>query len=163
MKQIYNNLYVGNDLDFQRIKNDKDFYIIHACKEPYHRQLLGYKGKSCDISHPEYLYAERDNALYLNMVDALDKKYIREELFLKANEVIGNELSKGKKFLVHCNQGQSRSPAIGLYYLYSINYFKGSSYDEIKKYYTENVYPCFSPNKGIDDWLRDNIGKKVDC
>ena len=34
MIQIYNNLYIGNDLDFQSIKDDKDFYVIHACKEP---------------------------------------------------------------------------------------------------------------------------------
>lgn len=160
MIQIYNNLYIGNDLDFQSIKDDKDFYVIHACKEPYHRQLLGYKGKSCDVNHPEYLYAERDNRLYLNMVDALDKKYIRKELFIKANETINNELKKDKKVLVHCNQGQSRAPGIGLYYLYSIGYFDNLSYEEIKKYYTDNVYPNFSPNKGIDDWLRENINKK---
>lgn len=42
MRKIYINLFIGSREDYK--KNQliyDDGYVIHACKEPYHRNLLG--------------------------------------------------------------------------------------------------------------------------
>lgn len=155
MTEIYENLYVGSDEDFKSITDLEDWYIIHACKEPYHRQLLGYTGRSCDSNHPEYLYAERDDALYLNMVDATNEKYIPNKIMIKAISTIHDKLNAGKKVLVHCNKGESRSPSICLLYLKYINYFYDFSYDKAKELF-RGMYPRYSPNSGVDNWLRNH-------
>lgn len=160
MIEIEKNLFIGDDNDFETIKDDEDFYIIHACKEPYHRQLLGYSGRNCNPTNPEYLYAERDNILYLNMVDAYDKKYIRKNLYNISTKKINDALLKNKKVLIHCNKGESRSPSIGLYYLKTIGKIKSDSYINGKTIFINEYYPNFRPNKGIDEWLEENWNER---
>lgn len=41
MIEVYDNLFVGDKSDYEsriRFENDEEWNIIHACKEPYHRQ-----------------------------------------------------------------------------------------------------------------------------
>jgi hypothetical protein len=43
MIEIYTNLFIGNEQDYElRVKNQPEWRVVHACKEPYHRQLPGY-------------------------------------------------------------------------------------------------------------------------
>ena len=65
MKEIVSNLFIGSDLDCCHTNND--FAIIHACKT-CHKAKIGYS-KSLLPSHPNYLIYEKNNHLYLNMVD----------------------------------------------------------------------------------------------
>lgn len=46
MTEIHKNQFVGNETDYEfRVKNQEGWSVIHACKEPYHRQALGYRGR----------------------------------------------------------------------------------------------------------------------
>lgn len=120
MKEIYPNLHIGSQDDYENIVRNQDgWYVIHACKEPYHRQALGYTGRSAPKEHPEYLIAYRGNHLILNLVDASDPAYIPKEIIDEAIKAIGVNIVNHKVF-VHCNQGQSRSAEIGLLYLHRI-------------------------------------------
>lgn len=159
MKEIFPNLFVGSEEDYNRIKNDlKGWYIIHACKEPFHRRALGYKGRGAPKDHPEYLIAERDGRLILNLVDADDPAYIPKEIIDKALETIDREISSSK-ILLHCNQGMSRSAVIGMLFLHSKGLLPDDFYEAEKKFL--EIYPFYAPNNGmrmyaLNNW--DNYG-----
>ena len=93
MKEIITNLFVGNQNDYEANKHTmKDWNIIHACKEPYHRRLLGYSGRGAPKNHPEYYRAERGNRLFLNLVDAHDPAYIPKKIIDRTLEYIHHTL-----------------------------------------------------------------------
>lgn len=58
--------------------------------------------------------AKRETRLILNLVDLENPAYIAKEIKDKVLRFIGQNLEEaGRKVLVHCNQGMSRSPGIG--------------------------------------------------
>ena len=63
MIEVDKNLFVGAEIDEHRIRGQSDWYVIHACKEPFHRQALGYSGRAASKDHPEYLIARREGRL----------------------------------------------------------------------------------------------------
>jgi hypothetical protein len=56
MKKIFPNLHIGSQDDYENIVKHQDgWFVIHACKEAYHHQALGYTGRSAPKEHSEYL------------------------------------------------------------------------------------------------------------
>ncbi len=109
MVEIMQNFYIGNEDDYEkRIKNRLGWNIIHACKEPYHRDLLRYKTQGAPQNNPEYLIAKRQNKLICNLIDTDDPKYVPQEIIDTILIFIENSLKENKKVLLHCNQGESR-------------------------------------------------------
>jgi len=79
MIEIYKNLFIGNQDDYEiRVRAQANWAVVHACKEPYHRQALGYKGRGAPKNHPEYLLAKRENEnkIILNLVDVDNPDWI---------------------------------------------------------------------------------------
>lgn len=155
MKEITNNLFIGSQENYElNVKFQSDWFVIHACKEPYHRQALAYTGRAVAKTHPEYLIAERGNRLILNLVDVEDPKYIVKEIIDKAILTIDEKI-KAKKILVHCNQGMSRSATIGLLYLH---YSGIISTDNFKKAEIEylKLYPNYNPANGMRTFAKLN-------
>ncbi|KQC08521.1 MAG: phosphatase [Candidatus Cloacimonas sp. SDB] len=160
MIEIYENLFIGNQYDFENnIRNRFDWATVHACKEPYHRILLGYKSRGAPKNHPEYFFAERGNRLYLNLIDTEDPKYIPEVIINKALEFITSKIINHKT-LVHCNQGESRSPVIGLLYLASIGYFDKVTFNEAENKY-KSLYKFYNPKNGIRTFAINNWYKYI--
>ena len=157
MIEIYPNLLVGDEGDYEyQVKGQDGWAVVHACKEPYHRQLLGYTGRGAPKDHPEYLLAERGSRLYLNLVDANDPKYILEEVIDKALAFIHEKLAEGLKILVHCNQGESRGPGIGfLYLLRHTDTLLKTSLDDVLASYRQ-IYPPFHPGRGILGFIAEH-------
>lgn len=155
MKEVYKNLYVGDEKDVIFALNDY-YAIIHACKEPYHRQLLGYTGRGCPKDNPEYLWAERGDRLYLNMVDAPISLFFDKSMIDKALDFIEQRLSERKKVLVHCNEGFSRSPSIALLYLIKHGIIKGETLEDCEVEFLR-LYPEYNPGKGIRDFVKMNF------
>ena len=85
-------LFVGSEEDYLNVKTEHpqiDFkFIVHACKEPYHRKFVGYTGRACDKNHPEYLVANRGCEMAVNLVDAKEAKYFDENLMKETVEKI---------------------------------------------------------------------------
>lgn len=156
MRNIYQNLYIGNQEDFEDLKSldDSIWAFIHACKEPYHRELLGYTTRSVDQKHPEYLYAIRGDTLYMNLVDAPDPKFFSKELIFTALEFINDHI-ENQQILIHCNQGESRAPGIGLLYLVKIGVLTGSL-EEIEEQFKE-LYPEYNPGAGMKGFIEQHI------
>ena len=155
MIEVCQNLFVGSEYDEQQIRNQPGWFFIHACKEPYHRQALGYTGRAAPKTHPEYLMAKRGNYLILNLVDANDASYISREIIDAALEFIHSNI-KERKVLLHCNQGCSRSPGIAiLYLLRHTDAFRGHDMEAAILLFRE-IYPPYNPAQGIADYVRTN-------
>ena len=155
MRKIHTGVYVGNQEDFEyKIKGLPDWCVVHACKEPYHRQALGYTGRAADKSHSEYLFAERDNSLILNLV-VDNPDWISPIIIDKAINFIDESLAEKKNVLIHCNQGKSRSAGIGLLYLAHIGFYYNCTF-EIAEVKYRQIYPEYNPAKGIRQYIENN-------
>lgn len=157
MIEIYPGLHVGNQDDYEQVvKHQQGWAIVHACKEPYHRRELRYATKGAPKNHTEYLVARRDNRLILNLVDAPDPAYIPKEVMDAALDFIAESLRSGYKVLVHCNLGESRSPAIGLLYLAAFTDSIPSGSVEEAEFAFREIYPGYRPSAGIRGFLEQN-------
>ena len=154
MIEIYPNLYVGNMEDYEsQVKEQPGWRVVHACKEPYHRQALGYRTRGAPKDHPEYLWARRGHRLILNLVDAPDPNYIPKEIIDVALAFIRESLNKGFQVLVHCSQGESRSPSIGLLYLAAFtDALPKTSLQEAERAFLQ-IYPYYRPSTGMRGFL----------
>jgi len=156
MTEVHKNLFVGNEIDYDlTVKNQEGWSVVHACKEPYHRQALGYSGRAASKDHPEYLMAKRGNRLILNLVDADNPAYIPKEIIDEALSFIDEQLSNRQKVLVHCNQGQSRSPGIGLLYLAKEGIISNDSFREALNEFRA-IYPGINMAGGMRGFLEEN-------
>jgi predicted protein tyrosine phosphatase len=156
MIEITSNLFIGTEYDYESaVKHQSGWYIVHACKEPYHRQLLGYSGRGAPKNHPEYLLARRGTRLFLNLVDVEDPSYISKEIIDAALSFIDEAVTVGAKCLVHCNQGESRSPSIGLLYLASKRTIHNVTLLEAEEDYRK-IYPSYNPKAGMRGFMRSH-------
>lgn len=165
MKQIIENIYCGNDHDYLNLEKEhipgrdidqptNGWAVLHACKESYHRAFVGYTGRGCPKDSPEYLWAERGNRLALNIVDAPKPGFFDKRMIDKALEFIEQKLSEGLKVLVHCNQGESRSPSICLLYLIKHGIIKGDTFEYCEAEFLK-VYPEYNPRAGIREFDKE--------
>ena len=156
MKKIYEKIYVGNQNDFYSIKLG-EWAVIHACKDPFHKELVGYVG-NLSKEHPDYPYKEVENRLALNLVDtefAYDLNWHSHYLniFQYTMKFIDKEVSEGKNILIHCNQGESRGPSIGMLYLAYKGIFGYKDYDYTKIEFLK-LYPEFNPKRNISENIK---------
>jgi hypothetical protein len=70
MIEVFPNLYVGNGVDEAEVRGKEGWYVISAAKDPWHRKALGYTSQGAPKDHPEYLIANRDQHMILNLVDS---------------------------------------------------------------------------------------------
>jgi len=155
MIEIYKNVFVGNQFDYEdNIKSQDGWNVVQACKEPYHRKALRYKKKSCRRNHPERLMAIRNNRLILNLIDGEDINCVDSTIIDASIEYILN----GKKVLIHCNKGHSRSAIIGMLFLATKGEFKGLSFEQAEKKY-KLIYPPYEPHNGMRDYAKVNWDK----
>lgn len=155
MIEVTKNLFVGAQSDEQQVRGEAGWFVIHACKEPYHRDALGYTGRAISNQHPEYLIARRPGRLILNLVDVPDVRYISPLIVDAALDAIRDNIGSSK-ILLHCNLGQSRSPTIALLYLAKhSDAFVGLGIDDALAAFL-SIYPPYAPAKGMADYARLN-------
>lgn len=128
--------------------------VLHACKVPYHKALVGHASFACPKDHPEYLVAHRpeQRRMALNMIDVDDVRFQSPAMIYPGIDFLRQSMRAGLQTLVHCNQGASRGPAMGLMALASTIY-KGKSFDEAEEAFRE-IYPTYAPKDGIRDFAR---------
>ena len=156
MIEVADNLFIGDQNDYEtNVKGKDGWVVVHACKEPYHREALGYKGRGAPKDHPEYLHAMRDNRLILNLVDADNPDFIHGEVIFTALDFISEGLLSGKKVLIHCNQGRSRSAGIGLLFMAVYDLIPNQTLEDAEAAFI-SMYPLYQPGKGIREFLGNN-------
>ena len=155
MIEVTHNLFVGAEAHEQAIRGQEGWFFIHACKEPYHRQELGYAPGKSAPKGPEYFYAKRDGRLILNLIDAPKAEFIPAEIIDVAIETIHDNIGQ-RKILLHCNQGQSRSPGIALLYLVKYTNVLPRSDMNTAIAAFRAIYPSFAPAGGMAGYIQAN-------
>jgi hypothetical protein len=97
MIEVTPNLFVGEQNDYDHDVAHRDGWaVVHACKEPHHRNALGYTGRGAPQDHPEYLVARRGNRLMLNIVDADIPAFFDKTMIDAALDFIDEALESGE-------------------------------------------------------------------
>ena len=164
MKEIFKNLYVGNQDDFNMI--DDEAFSLCLCAKTFHKLYArldgadydGYSGNMAN-TESEYLVADRpeNHMIVFNMIDVDSPKFFSPMIFEKALKFITKEIGSGRKVLVCCNQGKSRSASIALMWLISktnlIADLKVDTFEELEYNYRK-VYPDYEPKEGVRYYVK---------
>jgi predicted protein tyrosine phosphatase len=158
MVEIYPLLHVGCQIDYDEdVRFRQNWKVVHACKDPYHREALGYTSKGAPRNHPEYLYALREHRLILNLVDVENPEFFRREIIDPAIDFIQDSVKSGTNVLVHCNEGRSRGPSIAMIYLIAFtDRLPIHNVDDAIQVFSA-LYPNYSPGEGIMGFVRNNF------
>lgn len=161
--QIAPHVFLGGGEDFAEagVPGERFDFIISAAKEPWHREVVGYTGRGAPKDHPEYLVAYRPGRCILNFVDAADVKYISKDCITAALSTLHECVTAGLDVLLHCNQGESRAPTIGLLYLlgtaeHSPAFSCCENGYEVIGVFTNQFYPDYNPGDGLRDYVLAN-------
>ena len=159
MIEVHPGLFVGPQLEYEsRVRHESDWAVVQACKEPYHRDAVGYTTPMPPEGHPEYFIARRDSRLCLNLLDAPDPAEIPAEVMDAAVAFIHEHLRAGGRVFLHCQMGMSRSPSIAMLHLGThTDRLPKDSFDAALAKFSE-IYPPFSPRPGVLGFLRDRWG-----
>jgi predicted protein tyrosine phosphatase len=150
MKQILDiPLFVGVKEEFDTALA-KEMKIVCALNRANgfitHQSIVGWTGKGCDPNHPHYLFKRDQDAIYLNMIDGDDPKYVNDTMIDPALEFIHKHINEGNSVFIYCSLGESRSPSIALMYLLAHNLIEKS--DKTLQIFKNEIYPDFSPKNG---------------
>lgn len=155
MEQIYPNVFVGGDTDYEKIKDRPEWRTARMCKygPGGHKETLGYETKGAP-KDKNYLSKEADNRLAVNILDLNDPYMIPFECIELAIKYVKKQLKDGKKVLIACNQGHSRGPSTGLAFLRSIGDMPFNFQTAERIYKT--LYPKYDPGMGIRQVLKSH-------
>ena len=164
LTQIIDGLWIGDieECPIEGTPNDGAplwIGILHACKAPCHQRYVGYKG-SLPPTHREYLWADGDADLYLNLIDPPVPLFKRES-FDKALDWLDKRLPLGP-VLVHCNQGLSRAPSIALLWLAKrtdVLALDRGSFTAARQAFTETYCKDYAPGQGLVTFLTEQWGE----
>ena len=150
MIEVYSRLFVGRQDDYENnVSRKAGWAVVHACKEPYHRQALGYSTAGAPKNHPQYLVARCGNRLMLNMVDAPNPAFFAKGMIDQALDFIDQMRADEQNILVHCNQGESRGPTIGLLYMAARLRVLPTDSLQAAEIKFRQLYPYYNPGLGI--------------
>ena len=151
MTEIYKDIFIGNEQDYYAIQNESGWAVLHCCKHPFHCQFVGYRGK-LSPSHPDYAFKRLGNEMALNLVDmdTFSESYLEfnRKMFETAFNFLDEYREQGYKILIHCNQGESRGPTLGMLYVATLGAFGYADFETSVQKLRE-IYPTYSPKKNI--------------
>lgn len=152
MIEVHERLFVGNEADCCR--GNEHSSTIHACKHPCHVTAVGYSG-SLPSNHPNYLFLERGDDLFLNIIDP-PVPLFKIELFEAYLSFAKRATDAGKSLLIHCNQGESRAPSLALVFLAKVRgAIANDSYAAARSDF-ERLFQGYRPGRGIQTFLSTN-------
>jgi|SRR5438445_5101374 len=155
MIEVHPHLFVGHVLDYEdHVSHQDGWAVVHACKEPYHRRMLGYSGRSISNTHPEYLVARRADKIALNMIDVDNPAFFSKAMMDQALDFIDEQYARGLSILIHCNHGISRGPALALVYMAARARVLPTTSLEAAEEQFITCYPAYHPKAGIREHLR---------
>lgn len=150
MKNIFQNIYCGNENDAYQVLNSNEWVILHCCKDPFHKQMVGYVG-NLQPNHPNYKYKINGRRMALNLVDMdnFSPNYVEfnYDMFRAAFKFLDSFQGK-YNILIHCNQGESRGPSLTMLYLKHLAYFDGKAFNKAVEEF-KLLYPLFRPKRNI--------------
>lgn len=151
MIEICNDIFVGSEQDYYTIQRKPNWATLHCCKNPFHCQFVGYRG-NLPPSHPDYALKRVDHEMALNLVDidrfSADYLEFNKAMFNSAFLFLDEYRNNGYKLLIHCNQGESRGPTLGMLYAARLGVFNYADFDSTVQAFRK-VYPFYNPKNNI--------------
>ena len=151
MKEIYSNVFIGNEQDYYTIQHQTNWAVLHCCKNPFHCQFVGYRG-NLSPTHPDYALKRRGNEMALNLVDMerFSENYLdfNKKMFTTAFAFLDEYREQNYKLLIHCNQGESRAPTLGMLYAARLGAFGYANF-ETSVQQLRSAYPWYNPKNNI--------------
>lgn len=151
MFELFKNVYIGNEADYYQIQNTPDWAVLHCCKHPFHCLFVGYKGNLSPM-HPDYALKRLGNEMALNLVDMdrFSPTYLdfNRKMFEVAFAFLDEYREKRYKILIHCNQGESRAPTLGMLYVARLGAYNYVGFEESVQR-LRMVYPQYAPKNNI--------------
>lgn len=139
---------------------EHEWQVLHAAKEPYHRQFVGYTGRGAPKDSDEYLVAVRGNRMALNLIDVPNPRYIPIIPIHEGVQWVIRGLDMGRKVYVHCNMGVSRSPSIAMIVMARLGELSTDLEDARREFV--GIYDRYMPGEGITGFLDLHWDKLVD-
>lgn len=113
--------------------------------------FVGYKGNLSPM-HPDYALKRLGNEMALNLVDMdrFSPTYLdfNRKMFEAAFAFLDEYREKGYKILIHCNQGESRAPTLGMLYVARLGAYNYVGFEESVQR-LRMVYPQYAPKNNI--------------
>lgn len=121
-----------------------------------HQSVVGWQGRGCNPSSPYYLFKREADAIYLNMIDGTNPKYVNDEMINPALDFIHEHIENGNDVFIYCSLGESRSPSIALMYLLENNLIEkcASTINTFRQEY----YPNYNPKDGNLLYIKNRWG-----
>lgn len=152
-------LWVGSDHARQKLEEPithtdrKRIALLAAAKDPWHRQMLGYKTKSAPEGE-ERLVARRGMEMALNLIDVRElgpggEHYVPEAVVTAACAFIKENIDAGNLVLVHAHDGRSAAPGIALVYMMRQDLISRDA--PIPAF--EQIYPVLELNPGMRKFI----------
>jgi hypothetical protein len=156
--EVYPNLFVGDDTAYERLKDRDGWFSVRCCKfgPGGHKDTLGYATQGAPPGK-DYFFVYKQNRLALNLLDSDDPNFIPDKIIQEALKCIGEQLSKGKKVLVACNQGMSRGPTVAMIYMRSIGDLPPRFREAYKIF--KGIYDKYSPGLGMEHKAKEFFGE----
>ncbi len=160
MKQIKNlPLFVGRKEEYS-VAQSEGMKIVCALNRAKgfvtHQSVVGWQGRGCNSDHPHYLYKREADAIYLNMIDGNDPKYVNDAMIDPALDFIHQHIAMKNKVFIYCSLGESRSPSIALMYLLENNLIKKSN--QTLDIFKAEIYPNYQPKNGNLLYIKNRWG-----
>lgn len=160
MEKIYEapnklSVYVGNDIDYERIKDNHNFKTARMCKfgPDGHKDTLGYNSMGAP-KDKNYISVIKKNRISVNIIDVDDPNFIPFECIKDALEYIVQQLKDGFNVLIACNAGESRAPSTGMAFLRAIGELPFNFHTSESIY--NGIYSKYNPGLGVRQVLRQN-------
>lgn len=150
MIEIFNRVFVGS-MDDLTATNDSEWAFVHATKSIFNTL-------SCPTNR---VIHEEGNRLYLNWIDVEDYRFFDYEEAGVQNVIAALDFidnwRRHKKVLIHCDQGVSRGPSLGMTWLFKRSGMIDNGISANRKKFLD-IYPEYYPTGGIHMFLFLNWG-----
>lgn len=151
-------VWVGSDEDYEGIRSEDREQLwsaLHAAKEPWHREMVGYKTQSAPECE-ERLVARRGNEMALNLIDVRmlgpgAAHYVPEAVIRAGMDFVDEQLAQGRRVIIHAASGKSRAAAIALLWMQRRGLLPPDMTAAMEKF--RRIYPRFEPGAGIRRYL----------
>ena len=160
MVEVIPNLFVGSREDYLSLSSSEEFTFLLPSKT-YHAEALGYKNGKAAPKGPNYLYVEQKtpHRLILNIIDGKDKEFFNKDMMRLSVEWGNAILREGKKLLVACDLGKSRSCGVTIAMLVRQGKLPKDAEKALSGF--KQLYPDVELGLGIKGWLEDYIKEMV--
>jgi predicted protein tyrosine phosphatase len=144
MEEVLPNLFIGDLDDNELVRGRADWAVIHAEKEMHRRYMDVHR-----LVFRDTILTPGGNELYLAFEDAMKIDQVNTRCIPPALDFAHKHLTEGRKVLIHCLAGVSRSPTIALLYLLKFTEVlpKTNIFDAIFSF--SEIYPLYNPNDGL--------------